>query len=57
MAARCRRQLPDLLAAHPARGMIWEADPLRETAEKLRDLAVNRWGASRVQREERAREE
>jgi zinc transport system substrate-binding protein len=35
------RELAELLAAHPARWMIWEGDPAPETAERLRALGVD----------------
>ena len=34
-------ELGELLAAHPARWMIWEGDPAPETAAKLRELGVD----------------
>ncbi len=35
------RELTELLAAHPARWMIWEGEPAPETVAKLRALGVN----------------
>ncbi len=34
------RELQHLLEDHPARWMLWEGDPLAETADKLRELGV-----------------
>jgi len=34
------RELQDLLAGHPARWMIWEAEPLPETTERLRAAGI-----------------
>ena len=34
------RALQELLAEHPARWMLWESEPLTETAQKLQELGV-----------------
>jgi zinc transport system substrate-binding protein len=38
--ARAWRELREVLAEHPARWMLWEAEPLPETARSLRELDI-----------------
>jgi zinc transport system substrate-binding protein len=39
-SARAWRELTQLLTSHPASWMLWEAEPLEETAARLRELGV-----------------